>query len=328
MRERLNLAPLSPDVPPDYLVESDVSLLEKTVEALRRPDQPLRSFVVLIPVAVAQDSALIYPALEQYARSEDCQPFSIALNLNQPAHIGGGYTAIAQAEVDRAVNDFPHLDVRTLHIHYDTPTIGKIRSDLWDAAVQLAQEESGQETGLSSYVGYNHDIDLMRLPRHFMQRSQQAYRQTEHSGVVGTPVRHYRSGEFPLVDRATAAYDFIKTVVSRTPFEAGLKIPFDTYRETGGFLRSAAIQESSVFAGDEAPSVLASLPLYTSPRRLIERAFMRALMPIPYGLLKHLGRTILVAIRLNFAISPPKRFGYFALLSKITNGKNARAQNI
>ncbi len=249
----------------------DPELLEVMVESLREPDRPLEASVVLIPVAAAQDSALIYPALEQYAQSEKCLPFTIALNLNQPADVERDWIHAAQAEVDRAKEDFPLLDIRTIHRRYKAPTIGEIRADLWDAAVRLADEESPTGKPALDYIGYNHDIDLMRLPKRFMSAAQMAYYTKPHTAVVATAVRHNRTGEFPYADRATALYDFMNTGVARAAYEAGLIIPFEIYKEYGGFLRDTKTHETRVFSDGSPYTILSAPPLYTSPRRLIER---------------------------------------------------------
>ena len=245
----------------------DPELLAHMVEALRRPAK-LRQSVVLIPVAAAQDSKLIYPALEQYAKSERCLPFSIALNLNQPTSLAEDFITPAQNEVARAVADFPHLDVRTIQRRYDTPTIGAIRADLWDATTTLAEEESDHK--IDRYIGYNHDIDLVRLPSHYMRETQYSFYTALHTPVVASRVRHDRTGNLPNANKATALYDAINTEVAHLSYEAGLIIPFATYRERGGFRRTMATHETRVFS-DYQHTILAAPPLYTSSRRLIER---------------------------------------------------------
>lgn len=255
--------------------ERDTAQLDQMVEQLRRPDTPLNTTVVLIPVAAAQDHRLIYPALEQYAHAETPHPFTIALNLNQPASLDQDWTSVAQAEVDRARQDFPGLDVRTMQRYYDAPTIGAIRKDLWDAAVELAKQEEPFNDP-SDYIGYNHDIDLIRLPPSYLQRTQTTAFMNG-APLISTPVRHYRSGQFPEADRITALFDFINSGVGEAYYEAGLIIPFGTYEMAGGFQPESNLRETHAISHSayirrfkRATTAAKSAPLYTSPRRLIQ----------------------------------------------------------
>lgn len=253
--------------------------------ALHSREKPIANTAVLIPVAAHQDGAYIEPALAEYAKQKTREPFTVALHLNAPK--GHGRDDAVDASFDaiaRAKARFPQLDIRHSYLEYEEPTIGRIRRDLWNAALLGIYVDEG-----FSYrsIGINHDIDVHRISPHYIDRIQQLTKSREQQllrgddknstsvlfGIIGTRVTHEVLPSHPNVGKVTSWGDATMFQgLGHEIYEAGLAMPLAHYMLADGFDETARTHETRPFVQPRhMVSYLAGAQLYTSPRRLAAR---------------------------------------------------------
>jgi hypothetical protein len=247
-------------------------------------ERPMTQTAVLIPVAAHQDSKYIYNTLEEYSKQRGNDPFTIFAYLNAPIdNMHDHEVTVSRQEIFRANEDFPQLDIRAVEGYYDKPAIGKIRRDMWNAALLLAHHEGLLDPGMGDIIGINNDIDTHRVSPHYIARIQQYYklRQSRATSVgmpeaplrpVGTRVTHAVLPTHPNVGKVT---NWIDNTYFQSPshisYEAGVVIPFSHYALLGGFNPSAESYETGWVSEGKRIRHLTGAHLYTSPRRYIDR---------------------------------------------------------
>jgi len=264
------------------------SLDAQSDEILR--EGPLANYAVLIPVAAHQEASSIYKTLGLYSKQQTREPFSVVLNMNYPFASDPLPIGESFAELARAKKDFPQLDVRHFESQYIDPTIGGIRGDLWDATL-LAAERGGTITPQRDMICFNHDIDLEKLPRGYIDKLQAVFEQrtdtsnkrlqslrvlTDEAPII-RPVfgnmKHAFDPSHPNISRANLWFDSL-VKIREGGFEAGLVMPMGFYASSGGF--SASDTTSEVLGliergSDVFPDLIHTPAAETSPRRLIEK---------------------------------------------------------
>lgn len=241
-------------------------------------NMPLAQTVVVIPVAATQEAHNIVPAMSQYDQLADSEPFSIVLGLNEPIRDSDSKeVAATTAAVNYAIEKFPDLDIRTVHQAYDTPVIGRIRRDLWNAVALASERTGGLETG-AEVVVINHDIDVEGIAPGYVQRVQDEYDALDHraaalpvSPVRGTYTSHAASPKHPRISQ-TIQWEDYTVQQAGIIYEAGTVIPLSYYAEHGGFDPEAEVYEvSSMSTLDQAPPFIPGTAYLTSPRRYLDR---------------------------------------------------------
>lgn len=254
-------------------------------------DGPLPDTLVMIPVAAHQESNQIYGTLAQYANQRTKRPFSVVLNMNHPTGANMDDVNSSLSELNRARKDFPHLDIRHIEAVYDDPVIGRIRGELWCAAL-LAAELGGTVDLTNEVCGINHDIDLVRLPRRhigniqdtvFTNIARSRYRMQEHImdydnsapiiKSLAARMKHAYSADYPNASRAVMWSDTL--VRTRDGyFEAGVAMTLGYYAAAGGYDFTDRMAETINLlerGSDSSPLPITSTALETSPRRYIEK---------------------------------------------------------
>jgi len=251
---------------------------------LHRDDRPLAHTVVLIPVAAHQEAHNIENAIAQYAHQQTDQPFSVLLHPNAPLEVDPAATEATLAEIEKAKQTHPQLDIRTTPPeYYDRPTIGVIRRNLWNAALLLAHYEGAFDTVGNEVIGINNDIDIVRQsPRnikHVQARTnkvQLVYERLGQPEAISRPhgifVKHAYDPETPNTSRAVFWYDFCYAQLrSKGSYEAGLIIPFSYYAKHDGIQSDATLIETKSLIDGKNPGVIPGTILETSPRRFAQR---------------------------------------------------------
>jgi hypothetical protein len=182
-------------------------------------ERPMAQTAVLIPVAAHQDSKYIYGTLEQYSKQRGNDAFTVFMYLNSPSDsVDEHEVSASQDEVIRAKEAFPQLDIRSVEGYYEKPVIGKIRRDMWNAALLLAHHEGLLNPGMNDIIGINNDVDTHQISPHYIARIQEYYklRQSRATSVgmpeaplkpVGTRVTHAVLPSHPNVGKVTTWID-------------------------------------------------------------------------------------------------------------------------
>lgn len=252
-------------------------------EDFNRADLLMSPYSVLIPVAAHQDAAKIVPAMSEYARQDDADPFTIFMLLNYPADESFDKVGDAIIEVETAKRQFPQLDIRYSVMGYGEPIIGQIRNDLWDAALRLALKDGLYGRPGGDVIGLNHDIDTERISHHYMRNVQNFYRMKQAgfdaAGMTEYPLppRHtqlkhaYPFDTHPNIARAIFWSDLtFRQAMRGGGFSAGLAIPFSHFAKRRGFDRLASIQECAPLEPQDGAGIQGTA-MDTSPRRYIMR---------------------------------------------------------
>lgn len=250
----------------------------------------LHEYTVLIPVAAHQESSVIYHTLQQLALQQTEIPFSVILNMNQPYESDEEAVSQTHKELARAKQDFQHLDIRQINKTYLDPKIGAIRADLWDASLN-AGIAGGTISKQQDMIGINGDIDLIKMPRHYIDTIQKTISRKQErtkriAQTIGfpvsqavvvdprwAPIKNASLQTHPNVARATVWSDGLFRMTD-VGFEAGAVIPMSWYAKYGGFNAEDKMSEVLNLIA-KAPNtkvrMIKGLPLETSPRRYIER---------------------------------------------------------
>jgi len=249
------------------------------------PHYPMADTAVLIPVAAHQEADRIVPAMAEYAKQEDADPFTVFLLLNYPFDNPEASADASVRQVETAMKQFPNLDIRYSICGYSDPVIiGTIRKDLWDAALRVALTDGHFDEPGRDVIGISHDIDTVRMSRHYMRNVQARYRQMQAllGGMGGstettlpsmhTQVKHaYPFDTHPNIARAIFWSDLTYRQVFRNGlYEEGVTVPFSLYAKRRGFDKDAVIHETRRLA----PHFNVGIPLTgmdSSPRRYIAR---------------------------------------------------------
>jgi hypothetical protein len=207
-------------------------------------------------------------------------PFAVILYLNWPVSEGNN-PGIFQTvnNIARAQQAYPELDVRIISGTYKAPTIGDIRRDLWDIALNTLWKDD--KLSVINAVGMNHDIDLEKLSRHYVANVQRHYqaandpaRRVMFPHLAYTQTKHAYSPSHPNVSRAVYWHDFLVRQQG-TGFEAGIVMPLARYALDGGFKPSSITHETSHFTKwalrTSDIEVVKGTSLQTSPRRYLAR---------------------------------------------------------
>ena len=254
----------------DSLPDHELEFAQEIAETLL-DDGPLSPCVVIIPVAAHQEAHNVYHAVSEYARQDTTEPFSVVLFMNSTEEQDDPGVQKTLSEFNRAKNDFPALDVRMAYQRYLEPTIGEIRRDAW-TGVAIAGVEGGTITDTTDILGVNHDIDLVRLPRHFM-RAVQA-RQKDELRILSpahTPVRHAPVANYDNVNRVIM-WDEALNRVLQAGYEAGTVIPLMYYARKGGVNSEDSKSEILNLIGNDASGgFMRSGWTQTSGRRYVEK---------------------------------------------------------
>lgn len=239
----------------------------------------LAKTVVIVPVAAHQEASRIEPAMDEYAKQDTEEPFSIVLGLNHPADAMTTVDAINSfAEVEKAKTKHPQLDIRAVHIPYEDCVIGTIRRDLWNG-VAIASQETGNFDSGAEVIGINHDIDVDFLSARYISSVQRRYAALdrrslllEQSPVSDSRSKHSFSFDHPNISRAVLWSDFVYRK-SSVGFEAGKIIPMTFYAGNGGIQRGAQTHEVGLLTmrSTKPQKVIAGTSMETSPRRYIAR---------------------------------------------------------
>lgn len=263
----------------DHLSANDLESADNFASELYRPDRPLSSTVVIIPVAAHQDAQLISHTMGEYAKQKTEEPFSVVLSLNAP---WGESLEEAEAEVERSKKQYPELDLRSTSTFYDLVTMGQIRRDIWNGAFMLAYHDGLFSQGNQEVIGINNDIDTHFISPHYISRIQKYYRtrqekldQIHHPhlpfSTVGTLLRHATLPSHPHVGMVTKWQDQGNfELPGHTNYEAGFVIPFSHYARQQGFNAQAHLHETE-WPDSSTTRTLVGAQLYTSPRRFVER---------------------------------------------------------
>lgn len=283
-------------------LESDAYLTTKTfVETATDGSTPdvrtchaIRPHCVNIPIAAHQDAHLIHAALGEYAKQDNCQPITTLLHLNAPASEPTSVFDEAYDHLERARIDYPHLDIRSIQTQYDQPRIGKIRSDLWKTALKTAILD-GSVSPTTDVIGYNHDIDIERLPVDYFAAVEKWYAKrkrghalintslnlpTERSVILPyatTRAMHGTRTETHPNSSAVIAWSNLLTRLAGGSFEAAMIVPFSRYAKSNGFrdnhstYETYSITQNSDDAYQQTNSLIPTRPLVTSSRRYLDR---------------------------------------------------------
>jgi hypothetical protein len=240
--------------------------------AIDDPTRPLARTVVIIPVAAAQDAELIGHAMGEYSRQRSQRPFSVVLGLNIDTDNPTQDESHLQAALGQTVaakRAYPELDIRVSATTYQSPTIGKIRRNLWDGVLLAHQRQGISPT--EEIVGLNHDIDLVHLPAYYLQAVQR--RTSNPIRAVGpyfTRSRHAFDPTHPNSSRLITWNDFYHTM-NEIGYEAAAVVPMSFYAAEGGFSSDRATHEVGSVIKSSSFRLLRTGYLETSPRRLVTR---------------------------------------------------------
>ncbi len=262
---------------------------------IQKIDTTLARTTALIPIAAHQELHSIEPAIEQYAKQEAREPFSVVLYPNAP--FGEERAADRTIDkIDQMIERFPDLDLRRteLGIH-EKETIGSIRRSLWSAALLLGYVEGMFDSSDNREpLGINHDIDTSFMSPRYMQhirnhwdRQERRYAEIGVPSYVAMPVQgsltsHAYDVRYPNSSQATLWYDFaFRQMKDQGSYEAGIITSLTHYAKSGGFQGDAQTHETSnlVKEGDRA-SVIPGTILKTSSRRFVERLHSHTLADI------------------------------------------------
>lgn len=259
--------------------QADIMTLAKE---FHNEEKPLAPMVSLIPVAAHQESQRIMPAMAEFAKQQSDNPLSILLYLNVPGNAEHQDFTSTMNAIALAKKTYPELDIRASGIYeHPEPRIGRIRKDLWDAAVYLAYYE-GLFENQGEVLAFNHDIDIEWIGRGFLRSVRQYYDKRIHNAhwagtdqlrIAGTQIRHAYDPDRPNVSRVVRWHDLSCWIRSpQATFEAGLVVPLSSYVRAGGFNDSDQTHETArlTLASDLAPRIRHS-PIATSPRRFGDR---------------------------------------------------------
>ena len=271
-----------------YIVDDLQPMALETAQAMatdfKNEALPMARTAVLIPVAAHQESGYIFNTLQQYAEQNTTEPFTVFLYLNTPTDQNMNFGIVdTVAQVRRAQQAFPHLDVRKSIGEYDKPVIGEIRDDLWNSVLLLAHHEGLLAGTDADVIGINNDIDTIRISPRYVENIQNYYhkKQRAYDGIKAphlplppraTKLKHAQPLDHPNIGRAIAWVDASAYQIHKyNGYEAGVVLPFSWYTYSGGFDRNAQTYEtSSVIASDICP-VIPNTLLETSPRRYLDR---------------------------------------------------------
>jgi hypothetical protein len=261
----------------------DTSQAGRIADDIEMATKPLAEHLVLIPVAAHQEALQIMPALEQYAQQETKQPFSVILGLNSPTdEVDSPAIGATLEQVERAKQQFPHVDIRTSLTHYDVPTIGTIRRDLWNGALLASMDQGAYTQKDVEIIGVNHDIDTISMSPRYIKRVQEYYgrRQRAHdnAGMQSTPhapkstlIKHAPSLAYPVISKGVYWIDFYHREMN-TAYEAGMVFPLSYYANMDGFDPDARTHEvGSIFPREISQHKILGTNMQTSPRRYIDR---------------------------------------------------------
>ncbi len=270
-----------------YLANNQqLSVAASIAESFSRPDKPLANTVVLIPVAVEQDTHLITHAMREYAQQKDSNSFSVCLLLNGNLLTADETFTTAVECIRSSQSDHANsLDIRYATIKYDTPAIGQIRKNLWDGVLALAHAEGAYDTPGSDVIGINHDIDTISISPHYIRNVQQHY-EKENTDIVRAHgpdaipnlahtlvSHHFPFDTHPNTAKGMYWFDITyRRTKQQHGYEEGITMPLSYYARQGGFNPRARTHESGPFIRPEtiSPSIEGT-GMKTSPRRYIDR---------------------------------------------------------
>jgi len=267
-----------------YLYDTGDETSLTIANSLYKSTQPLAEFGAIIPVAAHQEAGWIEHTLGQYAGQEGAEPFSVVLYFNSPLYG-------ADTEVDRAYDAleggqdrFKSLDIRFAALDFDeTPPIGRVRKDIWDAVGRLALADGIYDQPGREFIGLNHDIDKVWMHPHHIRNVQRHYR------ALQAQLNRTGRGELPLPSRYTESrhrlpFDThpnlargllwheisLKQKYRGGGYTEGMVIPFSWLAHHKGFDPAATIHETHRMD----PPGRAGIPLtpmVTSERRMLAR---------------------------------------------------------
>lgn len=277
--EKPQIENLDRDIITTYLQglhESEKSVALYVAKNIASFDNPLADTIVAIPVAAHQESPQIYNTLKQYALQRECDDFTVVLDLNSPRVLSPEKELEVEktkAEVERAKQMYPWLDVRQFEIRYDTPNIGRIRRDLWNGLCVAYMK-----FGMSDVppICMNQDIDLVKMSDRTISNVQKRYDHMLEVGVNpheyfgGVSMNHAPNYDFPNISSVVAWNDFLHRKMNQT-FEAGLLMTLSAYAVKDGFDASAVTSE--VFGTLEGGhyDIVPGAHALTSIRRYLDR---------------------------------------------------------
>jgi hypothetical protein len=261
----------------------DIAHAAHIADDIEKSAIPLANHLVIVPIAAHQEQRQVAPALAQYARQQTDQPFSVILGLNSPTHeIGNPGIDDTLEQIEHAKRQFPAVDIRTSLNHYDSPTIGTIRRDLWNGALLASMDQGAYTQEDVEIIGVNHDIDTISMSPRYVKRIQEHYdrRQRAHTraGMQSTPhtpsstlIKHAPDLDFPVISKGVYWIDFYHRQMN-TAYEAGMVFPLSYYAGMDGFDPEAKTHEvGSIFPREISQHKILGTNMQTSPRRYIDR---------------------------------------------------------
>lgn len=246
---------------------------------LYNPDKPLASTVAIIPVAAHQEAANIVPAMAEFAKQTNSEPFSVVLYPNAPFSADEEETTKTHKATLEAQALFPHLDLRsTVLDRFDEITIGELRGNIWNAVTLLAHHE-GAFASSGNVIALNTDIDLARLNHNFVGNIQRHVQPMLKSGEASTGsywarVKHAYDPKLPNASRVAFLRDFaLYQMNPQKGYEAGMVTTLTHYTNSGGF-KPQTTHETFILS-NPAHGIIPRTILETSPRRYAQRLAVR-----------------------------------------------------
>lgn len=245
------------------------------------PQHTLQSTVAFIPVAAHQESANIIPAISQYAKQQNNNPFSVLLLLNSPTSIDNAKVKDSLNACQEAKILYPNLDIRYCFREYINANIGQIRQDLWNSGLILAHHDGLLDSEFSDVIGLNHDIDITYLSPNYIHRVQKYYKtQKERLNKIDPNARlrpaftkftHSSPINHPNIAKVIFWADFmLLQAKNKAGFEASIAVPFSHYVTTNGFSDQPTYESQELLLGSHARSIPNTIGK-TSPRRYVQR---------------------------------------------------------
>lgn len=269
-----------------YFWDSTDEVSDEIAADFYRPEKPVASTAVLVPVALHQDLGHVDTALSLYDQQTGAEPFTIFLSFNSPAEVEQRYLDACAREVASFADDYPDLDIRHTIQLYDPPIIGQVRKDLWDGALKTAYCDGVFDEPISEVIGINHDIDSVTMSPNYIQSIQRHYKKQQadqsrdgFAQDVMNPAASNTRLEIPASHPNTAKGIFWQQAIyhqyfnsTGSGYDAGMIMPFSYYAKKGGFAKTRTYETKPLV-----PTSLGTLSkiqaskLVTSSRRQIDR---------------------------------------------------------
>jgi hypothetical protein len=214
--------------------------------------------IVAIPVAGHQEYKNIYNTLAQFAKQDiDPREFELLLHINLSYSLPDGTEdqeielanslKLTLAEVERFKRDYPQIVTRFFTVTYggDSPTIGRIRSDLWETAgYDLMTRGIDKDVLVVSS-----DADVVSLNPGYLRAMFKTFETTE-ADIVTANLKWQNAPSLPYtatVNRILRYQTFLDLVRDAHdqlhPADANTGISLGMYFASGGYNRNDSLGE-------------------------------------------------------------------------------------